>query len=56
MVLPVHGTYPQIRAFISDALKSVPAMAISGINIKRRGVKSNQLEVGLKVNLYLDDR
>ena len=56
MVLPVHGTYPQIRAFISDSLKSVPAMAISGINIKRKGVKSNQLEVGLKVNLYLDDR
>ncbi|HSG30064.1 MAG TPA: hypothetical protein VLB82_00800 [Thermodesulfobacteriota bacterium] len=56
MVLPVHGSYPQIRAFIADTLKSIPAMAITGINIKRKGVKSSQLEVGLKVNLYLDGR
>ena len=56
MVLPVHGSYPQIRAFIADALKSIPAMAITGINIKRKGVKSSQLEAGIKVNLYLDGR
>ena len=56
MVLPVHGSYPQIRAFIAGALRSIPAMAITGINIKRKGVKSSQLEVGIKVNLYLDGR
>jgi len=56
MTLPIYGSYPQIRAFIADALISVPAMAITGINIKRRDVKSNQLEVGLKVSLYLNDR
>ena len=56
MVLPVHGSYPQIRAFIADALKSIPAMAITGIHIKRKGVKSLQLEAGIKVNLYLDGR
>jgi len=56
MVLPVRGSYPQIRAFIADALQSVPAMAIVGINIKRKSVKSTQLEADLKVNLYLDDR
>jgi len=56
MVLPVRGSYPQIRAFIADALQSIPAMAIVGINIKRKSVKSTQLEADLKVNLYLDDR
>ncbi len=56
MVLPIRGRYPQIRAFIADALQSVPAMAIMGINIKRKSVKSTQLEVGLRVNLYLNDR
>lgn len=56
MVLPVHGSYPQIRAFIADSLKSIPAMAITGINIKRKGVKSSQLEAGIKINLYLDGR
>ena len=56
MVIPVHGSYPQIRAFIADALKSIPAMAITGINIKRKGVKSSRLEAGIKVSLYLDGR
>jgi len=56
MVLPVRGRYPQVRAFMADALQSVPAMAIVGINIKRKSVESTQLEVGLRVNLYLNDR
>jgi hypothetical protein len=56
MVLPIRGRYPQIRAFIADALQSVPAMAIMGINIKRKSVKSTQLEADLRVNLYLNDR
>jgi hypothetical protein len=56
MILPVSGSYSQIRAFIADALKSIPAMAITGISIKRKNVKSTRLEMGLKVNLYLDGR
>jgi len=56
IVLPVHGSYPQIRAFIADALKSIPVMAITGISIKRKNVKSTRLKMGLKVNLYLDGR
>jgi len=55
MVLPVRGRYPQIRAFIADALQSVPAMAIVGINMKRKNIQSTKLEAGLKVNLYLND-
>jgi len=56
MVLPVRGRYPQVRAFMADALQSVPAMAIVGINMKRKNIQSTQLEAGLKVNLYLNDR
>jgi len=56
MVLPVRGPYPQVRAFMADALQSVPAMAIVGINMKRKNIQSTQLEAGLKVNLYLNDR
>lgn len=56
MTVPVQGSYPEIKAFIADLLKSIPAMAITGINIKRKGVKSSRLEVGIKVNLYLDGR
>ena len=54
MILPVKGQYAQIRAFMADALQAVPAMAISGIAIRRENVASTQLEVRLEINLYLN--
>ncbi|MEK7303123.1 MAG: hypothetical protein AAB073_08250 [Pseudomonadota bacterium] len=54
MVLPAKGTYPQIRAFMADALEAVPAMAISAIAVKRENVTSEKLEVRLEINLYLN--
>lgn len=55
MILPVRGRYPQIRAFIADALQAVPAMAITGMVIKRENVNTEQLDVRLEINLYLDE-
>lgn len=55
MILPVRGRYPQIRAFIADALQAVPAMAITGMAIKRENIKTEQLDVRLEINLYLDE-
>lgn len=55
MVLPVRGSYPQIRAFIADALESVPAMALADVVIKREDIKSGKLDVRLGINLYLHD-
>ena len=55
MAVPVRGKYPQIRAFIADALRAVPAMALVDVTIKREGVESELLEVGLKFNLYLSE-
>ncbi len=54
MILPVRGNYTQIRAFIADALETVPAMAISAIAIKRENVTSDKLEMRLEINLYLN--
>ena len=54
MILPVRGSYSQIRAFMAEALETVPAMAISTIAIKRENVTSEKLEVRLEVNLYLN--
>ncbi len=55
MILPVRGKYPQVRAFIADALRVVPAMALVDIVIKRDGVESELLEASLKFNLYLHE-
>lgn len=54
MILPVKGRYPEIRAFIADALEAIPAMAISAIAIKRESVSSDRLEMRLEINLYLN--
>lgn len=53
MTLPVYGRYPQIRAFMADALQTIPAMAIEGIAIERDNVKSAQIAVRMNINLYL---
>ena len=54
MVLPIKGNYAQSRAFIADALETVPAMAISAIAIKREAVTSDRLELRLEINLFLN--
>ncbi|MCO6427334.1 type 4a pilus biogenesis protein PilO [Nitrosomonas communis] len=53
MVLPVRGSYPQIRAFIADVLAAVPAMALTDVVIKREDIKTGKLDVRLSLNLYL---
>lgn len=53
--LPVHGTYPQIRAFIASALLSVPTLALTDISIKRETVQIGQVEARLNMSLYLHD-
>jgi hypothetical protein len=53
MILPIRGSYPQIRAFIADALEAVPAMALVDVVIKREDIKSGKLDVRLGMNLYL---
>lgn len=55
MILPVRGSYPQIRAFIADALQAVPAIAVTGMVIKRENITTEQLDVRLEINLYLDE-
>ena len=55
MALPVRGKYSQVRGFVADALRAVPAMALVDIAIKREGVDSELLEASLKFNLYLSE-
>jgi hypothetical protein len=53
MILPIHGSYPQIRAFIADMLETIPAIALIDIALKRENIKSGKLDARLSVNLYL---
>ncbi|SDY80503.1 type 4a pilus biogenesis protein PilO [Nitrosomonas sp. Nm33] len=53
MILPVRGSYPQIRAFIADVLETIPAMALVDVVLKREDIKSGKLDVRLSMSLYL---
>lgn len=55
MILPIRGKYPQIRSFIADSLQDIPALAIAGMAIKRENVQTEQLDVRLEINLFLDE-
>jgi len=55
MVMPVRGQYAQVRGFVADALRAVPAMALTDVAIKREGVESELLEASLKFHLYLSE-
>ncbi len=55
MILPIRGRYPQIRSFIADSLQDIPALAIAGMAIKRENVQTEQLDVRLEINLFLDE-
>ncbi len=54
MIMPIRGRYPQIRRFMADALQAVPNMAITGMVIKRENIQTEQLDVRLEIDLYLD--
>lgn len=53
MILPVKGSYAQIRAFIADALVAVPAAAVNEIALKRDGVAATTLEAQIRLTLFL---
>jgi len=55
IILPVRGRYPQLRAFIADALRAVPAMALVDVAFKRENVGSELLEARLRFSLYLNE-
>jgi len=50
--LPVTGSYPQIRAFVVDVLREVPAAALDDIQL-RRDPAGGRIEARVRLSLYL---
>lgn len=53
--LPVRGSYPQLRAFIADALQAIPALALASVTIKRENIQTGRIDANLGMYLYLND-
>ncbi|MEW5769461.1 MAG: hypothetical protein AB1831_03765 [Pseudomonadota bacterium] len=54
--LPVGGGYPEVRAFLAQALNQDPAVALEGIDLSREDMASTELVAELRFALYLGGR
>lgn len=53
MVLPVRGSYEQIRGFLAAALQAVPTLSLDDIEFRREKIGEAQLEAKIHMTLYL---
>jgi Tfp pilus assembly protein PilO len=53
ITLPVQGTYAQVRSFVGEVLKAVPAAALDDITLRRESVDSPKVEARIRLTLYL---
>ena len=53
IVLPVKGSYPQVRSFLASAMRDMPELALDGIGFQREKGASAQLEVQLRFTAFL---
>jgi hypothetical protein len=53
IVLPVIGSYPQVRRFLGEAMRELPGLALDGISFTRDGPGSSQLQTELRFTAFL---
>ena len=53
IVLPVTGSYAQLRGFVGQVLADVPAAALEEITLRRESVASPRLEARIRLTLFL---
>lgn len=52
VVLPMRGTYPQIRGFVAAVLKSMPIASVDGLRFERKKVGETLLEAQMRLTLH----
>ncbi|MCG6877295.1 MAG: type 4a pilus biogenesis protein PilO [Betaproteobacteria bacterium] len=53
ILLPVKGSYAQIRGFVAEVLATVPAAVLEEVNLRRESVQSRRLDARVRFTLYL---
>jgi hypothetical protein len=53
LTLPVRGSYPQIREFVSQVLTEVPASSLDDISLRREDSGSSTVEARIRMTLHL---
>jgi Tfp pilus assembly protein PilO len=53
MVLPVKGSYPQVKRFLAQAMRGTPGLALDAISVQRNQGGSPVLEVQLRMTVFM---
>lgn len=53
ILLPVRGTYPQVRRFIHELLGELPAVVLEDVDLQRKRIADTELNGRIRLTLYL---
>lgn len=53
VVLPLHGTYAEIRHFVIALLNDMPALAVNELSFKREDAQSREVDASLRLTIFL---
>jgi Tfp pilus assembly protein PilO len=53
VILPVKGTYPEIRKFVAKVLNELPSAALDDISFKREAISNAELDARIKFTIYM---
>lgn len=54
LTLPVYGSYSEVREFVSDALNSDPALALTSVQLRRETIETPDIDAMLNFTLFLE--
>ena len=52
IAFPVTGPYPQIRAFIDNALATMPAVALEDLVLDRKSIADGAIDAQLRMTVF----
>lgn len=55
VILPVHGTYTQVRDFLAEVLKQIPFAALDHVSFERETIGQTRVEARISLTLYLGE-
>lgn len=53
IVLPVRGSYPQIRGFLKALLAQLPTVVLEDLELQRKRIGDRELNGRVRMTLYL---
>ena len=53
VVLPLNGSYPQIRAFLAQALAEIPVLSLDQVTIKKERAQGGAVQAEARMTLHL---